>query len=117
MSQKDQEEHQIFYEVSGTLEKTRPRKTLGNGRLNLSRLEDFMNVMSAIWRRKGRVPGIPLDWPAGFLMQCDNCGLEWEAFQEHENCPLADLEAELFPGFLENLTKNLDPGTHPECIL
>ena len=75
-----------------------------------------MKVMLAARRRKGIVPRVSQDWPAGFLRQCDNCGLEWEALQEHENCPLADLEAVLFPCFIEGLPKHPDSGTYPDFL-
>ncbi len=75
-----------------------------------------MKGMLASGRGKGIVPGRPQDWPAGFLRQCDNCGLEWEAFQEHENCPLADLEVELFACFGDEMLENLNPETHPVTI-
>lgn len=75
-----------------------------------------MKVMWAPRGMRGVGQGIPQPWPAGFPRHCDNCGLEWEAFQEHEDCPLAELEVELFPYFLDNMLQNLDPGTRPVII-
>ncbi|MGD9851558.1 MAG: hypothetical protein AB7T38_09840 [Nitrospirales bacterium] len=75
-----------------------------------------MKVMWAPRGMSGVGQGIPQTWPAGFPRHCDNCGLEWEAFQEYENCPLAELEVELFPCFWDDTLQNLDPGTRPVTI-
>ena len=35
------------------------------------------------------------------LKQCEYCGLEWDASQDAESCPMAELEAELWPNDIE----------------
>ena len=41
-------------------------------------------------------------WGSYVLRCCECCGLEWEAFRENESCPMAELEAELFPNVMES---------------
>lgn len=45
---------------------------------------------------------IPNDWRLSFLKYCENCGLAWEASHENESCPMAELEADFLPCFLED---------------
>ena len=60
--------------------------------------------MKMRWTR-GRMNGggenISGRWSSEDLRQCEHCGLEWEASQENESCPMAELEAEFLPYAME----------------